>query len=117
MAKSLNDLINRADIEIEKKAASMKKSAHQNNARQSNSEETIKIAEMLMQDDTDFRNAVPNIEPVRENGFLKIAQSIAVVEMLNNIDLFDKIENFEKIALEKGFSQEEVDEYVVKNLY
>lgn len=117
MSKSLNDLINRADIEIEKKASAMKKSAHQHSVRETNSEDTIKIAEMLMQDDSDFRNSVPNMEPVKENGVIKIAQSIAIVEMLNNLDLFDKIESFEKTALEKGFSQEEVDEYIVKNLY
>lgn len=116
MGKSLNDLISRADIEIEKKAAAFKKSAHTNSVN-TNSDETVKIASMLMQEDTDFQNAIPNMEPVRESGVVKIAQSIAIVEMLNNLETFDKIERFEKTALEQGFSQEQIDEYVVKNLY
>lgn len=115
MGKSLNDLISRADIEIEKKASAFKKQSSL--PIEENSNETVKIANMLLQEDADFRGSINTIEPVKEDGVVKIAQAIAIVEMLNNLETFEKIEVFEKTALEKGFSQEEINEYIVKNLY
>jgi hypothetical protein len=118
MSKSLNDLISRADMEIEKRANALKKQASIFTAQSTqNSEETVKIATMLLQEDTDFRSSINTVEPVTNSGVVKIAQALAIVEVLNNFDTFDKIEKFEKVAQEKGFSQDEINEYIVKNLY
>lgn len=118
MSKSLNDLISRADIEIEKKANALKKQASSFTATSTrNNEETVKIANMLLQEDSDFREAINTTEQPQISGFAKIAQALAIVEVLNNFETFEKIAKFEKAASEKGFSQDEINEYVVKNLY
>lgn len=114
MAIKIEDLLREADQFIEKKA-----SANKEANLVENSDETVKLASLLLQEDEVLAKLASSNkpEPKQEEDFsVKLAHALVIGEMLNNIEKFDKIEEFEKRASAQGFTQEQIDEYIVEKM-
>ena len=112
MAVKIEDLLREADDLIEKRA-----SANVEVKQLNDTDEVIKIANLLMQEDDEYEkvaNAV--VESKQEDFSVKIAHALVINEVLMNLDKFTKIDEFEKKASAQGFSQEQIDEFIIEKM-
>ena len=59
----------------------------------------------------------PTAEPITvaaETPFEKVAHALAIVETLMNIEQLQKVAAFEKTATERGFTPEQIAEFIEK---
>lgn len=132
MGKSLNQLLNEANSIIEKKA-SVNTQSHME-LELTADDEVVKLASFLMEEDKELaeqvaprktHEKVASIQVSEDEvnmGVLepqsvyieKIAESLAIVDTLINIQELAKLENFEKKARAAGHSDEQIEEYLQK---
>lgn len=114
MAKTIQDLLNEADVVIEKRASAVALVSSDGD------DEAVKLAESL----ENWGLGVPKKEEVKTASHEgktpqydineKVAHAIAIIDTVMNLPLIQKLEEFEKVAEEKGFSKEEIDGFVKK---
>lgn len=108
MARRLEDLLNDADELIEKKASKTKKADTVSIAED---DEVTKLAhELLAEDSVEEKPQAPAAAPWSFEE--KVAHAVAVVGILSQIEELEKIGQFEKVASEKGFNQEQLDHFL-----
>lgn len=115
MARSIDSLINEADELIFKRT----KTAAPIVNSVDGDHEAVKLANLLLSEDEDLRDAlnVKTAAPVAEDTILeKVASALVINEMLLGLEKFEKIEQFEKKAAAEGYTQEQINEFVVENL-
>lgn len=110
MALKIEDLLREADQMIEKRASANVE------VQPVYSDETAKLANLLMQEDDEYEKVATVVEPVKEELTVKIAHALVMVEMLTNLEKFNKIDEFEKRAAAQGFTQEQINEFVVEKM-
>jgi hypothetical protein len=113
----LDELLREADGIIEKKAS---KNAPKIPVA-SSTDEVTKIAELLIQADKDMQDqlkvasAPAEVKPTAEEDLhVKIASAFVITEVLNNVEKFEKIAQFEEKAKAAGHSQMEIDKFIVE---
>lgn len=114
MALKIDDLLREADQAIEKRASASKEVK-----QVESNDEVTKLATLLLQEDEEFAKLANSqqAEPKQEDSMtVKIAHALVITEMLSNIDKFNKIEEFEKRASAQGFTQEQINEFIVEKL-
>jgi hypothetical protein len=114
MAK-IDDILREADLIIEKKAYKEVKPAHQ----PVDNDEVTKLASLLMQSDAETFSTkkVEKVASQEEQSLTeKVAEAMAIAEVVFNLDKFEKIARFEKQAQDAGYSQEEIDKFVVEKM-
>lgn len=104
----IEDLLREADAVIEKKASVKVEE------KLEVSDEVTKIANLLMQEDDEYEKIASPKE--NEDLSVKIAHALVINEILCNLDKFNKIEEFEKKASAQGFTQEQIDAFVVEKM-
>ena len=95
MSISLDQLLSEADTLIEKRASS---------APSYDEDDIFKLAEKLSNDDSQ--------KELIDTPFEKIARAIAIIETVQTLNKTQELENFEKKAMENGYSEEEVDSFL-----
>lgn len=113
MAK-IDDILRDVDILLEKKA-SVKSEVHEVAAE----DDIVKLANLLLSEDTHLAKALgaENTTPLTaaEGSWnAKLASALVISELLGNLDKFQKMEAFEKHAQESGYSQVEIDKFIVE---
>ena len=114
----IDDLLREADLIIEKKAS--KNTEVKPAVSVVGDDEVTKLANLLMENDSEtFTSKVANetVKEVEEVNFVeKVAEAIVLAEVVKNIDKFTKIAQFEKQAQEAGYSQHEIDKFIVEKM-
>lgn len=113
MARRLDDLLNEADQLIEKKAA--KAQAPATSPSKEEDDEVEKLANALLaEENVDTMSAQKRAPKGDEDWNLeeKVAHAISIVSVLSQIEELRKLGDFEKTASSKGFSQEEIDQFM-----
>jgi hypothetical protein len=114
----IDDLLREADSIIEKKASKNEPKV----PVASSSDEVTKIAELLLQADETMQeelnkkaSAPVEVNANAENDLhVKIASALVITEVLNNVEKFEKIAQFEEKAKAAGHSQMEIDKFIVE---
>lgn len=112
MARRLDDLLNEADELIEKKAA---KSQSPVTSSEVEDDEVEKLASALLaEEDVNLMSAQKRAPRGDEDWNLeeKVAHAVAIVSVLSQVEELRKLGDFEKTASSKGFSQEEIDQFM-----
>lgn len=133
MSKSIDQLLNEADTIIEKRASDDTQS--QEELDLTSDDEVVKLASFLMEEDKEFAEQVTPPKSTHEKvastqvsedevnmGTLepqsvyieKIAESLAIVDTLINIQELAKAHEFEKRAKAAGYNDEQIEEYLQK---
>lgn len=106
----LDQLIAQADEVIEKRAS---KAPVVTPELASESDETVKLASFL-RDLEPGSVGTSEPSPFQMTFIEKLASAVAVVEVLGNIEEFNKLAEFEAKALAAGHTQEQVDAFLMK---
>lgn len=107
----LDDLIAQADAVIEKRASVTQEPPATDF---SHDEDVVKLANFLMNDEVPSQEKVAQASPFEMNFIEKLACSVAMVEALENVDEFMKVAQFKETALQSGYTEEQVNEYIEK---
>lgn len=121
MGQSIDALLKEADDLIMKKTASVKKAPAVDSVN--GDHEAVKIANLLLSEDDDLREALAiekkaSKEDITQEETLieKIASALVINEVLLEFDKFEKIAKFEEKAAAEGYSQDEINAFVIENL-
>lgn len=112
MAKTIDQLLREADDIIERRA-SEKTASVSSSATTEDDDSVEKLASALLSP-AHQPEQVTAQESAIQTPFEKIAQAIVLVETLMNLDELAKVHQFEKMAHEKGFSEEQISQYMDK---
>ena len=113
----IDDLLREADLIIEKKAS---KNTEVKPVNTTSEDEVTKLANILLNTDSETFGVNQNtkVEKVahEENLTEKIAEALILAEVVCNLDKFNKIAEFEKQAQAAGYSQLEIDKFIVEKM-
>jgi hypothetical protein len=102
MARSIEDYLNEANDIIEKRASAPAQ-------KPPSDDEIVKLADILT-----AQEAPPPPPQLELTLFEKVAYSMAIIDTVRHIEEFQKIDAFEKTARERGFSDEQVAQFLEK---
>lgn len=111
---NLNDIFKEADEVITKHAKDNKASSSTQTKTASVDPEVATLAQEVLKGSYDQATASEKIASPKLTNMEKIAHSMAVVDTLINLSGMAKLEKTAQVALDSGYSEEQVADYIEK---
>ena len=107
----LDEILLEADAIIEKKAAKQTVDEFH-----TDDEEINKLASAILgEDEKEEKQEKVASEELQDTSFEKIARSVAILDTVLNIEAYNKLSELEKVAKDKGYSDEQIEEFIDQN--